>query len=341
MSKFKKIMDKLEIDETYTKAPKKYKYDKIKENTFPMQDYNFMIDTMTLPTTKEKYKYLLVVVDLWSDEFDIEPMKTMTSSEALEAFKSIIKRPYLNMPKFSIRSDNGTEFKGSFDSYLKSNKILHRVSLPYRHKQNANVESLNGLIGRILMTYLQNKEMKTKKPYHEWTDIINKIRKPLNDERKNNDGNPFNSDPILYNKLDPKFKIGDIVNVKYEKPHNALGNKESTNKWRKGDTRWNLIEHYAILKVLNYPNNNRYILNGLPNVAYAEAEIKLSERKQEIKEFKKIIGHQSKGRTKYYKVWFTKELKKNAKYYKRSDMLGFIDDEMKEYDKSIKKKKKK
>ena len=52
-NKVDELMKKLNIDETYTKAPPKYKFDKVKQNTFPMQDYNFMMDTMELPRIDE------------------------------------------------------------------------------------------------------------------------------------------------------------------------------------------------------------------------------------------------------------------------------------------------
>ena len=208
-NKVNELMKKLNIDETYTKAAPKYKFDKVKQNTFPMQDYNFMMDTMELPKTKLGYKHLLTVVDLWSDEVDFEPLKGLTAKEALEGFKKIIKRPHLNLPKGSIRSDNGGEFKAEFDKFLKDKKILHRFSLEYRHKQNANVENLNSMLGRILMTYLTNKEIKIDKPYNEWTDILPLVRKELNNMRKRPDGDPFNLEKIPFNVYEPKFKVGD------------------------------------------------------------------------------------------------------------------------------------
>ena len=82
-SPYAKLMDEMNIDETYTKPIKKYKFDTIKQNTFPKQDYNFMMDTMQLPTTKEGFQHLLVVVDLWSDELDFEPLKGLTALETL------------------------------------------------------------------------------------------------------------------------------------------------------------------------------------------------------------------------------------------------------------------
>ena len=238
------------------------------------------------------------------------------------------------MPKFSLRTDNGGEFKNEFEKYLKTNHILHRVSLPYRHKQNANVENVNNILGRILMTYLQNKEMETQQPYNEWTDILPILRTKLNEIRKKPNGDPYNTEPILYNQFEPKFKVGDIVIAKYEIPHNALGNKESTTNWRKGDTRWNLKEHRKIIKVLNYPNNTRYILNDLPNVSYAETEIKISPEKQELREVKKIIGHRYKGASRQYQIWFKGKYKKDAIWIKKKDLPNLID-EIKEYENNI------
>ena len=334
------LMKKLNIDEEFTKAPKKYKFDTIKQNTFPKQDYNFMMDTMVLPKTKEGYNHLLTIVDLWSDEVDFEPLKGLTANECLEAFKKIVKRPHLNLPKGSIRSDNGNEFKGNFDKFLKDKKILHRFSLEYRHKQNANVEHLNGILGRILMSYLTNKEIKLDKPYNEWTDILQIVRKELNKMRKKPDGNPFNLDSIPYNNKEPLYKIGDIVLHKYEKPHNALGYKEY-GKFRMGDLRYDLKNKLKIKKVLNYPNNNRYILSGLPNVSYVEAELKKANVDEEFFEVNRIIDKKKINNIVYYNVWFLKELKKDAVWLKETQLrTDGLSDYIDFYEQKVKEKKK-
>lgn len=335
------LLKKLDIDETYTKPLKKYKFDKVKQNTFPQQDFNFMMDTMTLPKTKEGYNHLLTVVDLWSDEVDFEPLKGLTANEALEAFKKIIKRPHLNLPKGSIRSDNGGEFKGDFDKFLKDKKILHRFSLEYRHKQNANVENLNGILGRILMTYLTNKEMKLNKSYNEWTDILPVVRKELNKMRKKPDGDPFNLDTIPFNTFEPLYKVGDIVIKKHEKPHNALGYREH-GKFRKGDLRFDVKNKLKVVKVLNYPNNNRYILNKLPNVSYVEQELKKVDDEEEYFEVNQIIDKKKVGGIVYYKVWFLKELKSKARWIKEKDLRDDgLDDYILWYEDQVKKDAKK
>ena len=75
----KKIIDSFEIDETLTKPIKKQKhYNKVKNNIPHREDYNFSSDLLMLPTTKKKYRYLLTVVDLWTDECDFQELKTKT-----------------------------------------------------------------------------------------------------------------------------------------------------------------------------------------------------------------------------------------------------------------------
>ena len=55
-----KLIKKLNIDETYTKAPKQKVFNKVKDNVPHVEDYNFMADLLLLPETKKGFKYLLV-----------------------------------------------------------------------------------------------------------------------------------------------------------------------------------------------------------------------------------------------------------------------------------------
>lgn len=338
---FKDVLSTLKIDETFTKPHKKYKFDKVKDNTFPMQDYNFMVDLIQMPKTSKKYKYILVVVDIWSDEFDLEPLYNKTALETLKAFKTIIKRPYLNLPKASIRSDNGTEFKKEFTNFLEDHKIRHRLSRPYRHKQNSNVESLNRLVTRILMTYLTNKEIELGHTYLEWTDLLPELRKELNAYRKKPDGDPFNLEPIKRNDMIPKYNVGDIVIPVLEHAKNALGNKETSEGFRSGDVRYDRLNKLKIIKVLNYPNNNRYILNGMTNVSFAEAELLPTDKTEEFIEVKKIIGHKVSKGISYYLVWWKGLIKSKSTWELATNLIeDGLSQELKEFHELEKAKKK-
>ena len=79
------LIRKLKIDETYTKPIKNIKFDKVRENTYPRAEYNMMAGVLFLPKTKYRYSYLLVITDLWSRKFDIEPIRTKTPDEVLKA----------------------------------------------------------------------------------------------------------------------------------------------------------------------------------------------------------------------------------------------------------------
>ena len=125
-----KIIEKLKLGNEFTKLPPKQKiFNSVKRNTPPIANYNFEADVLYLPETKEKNKYLLVCCDLANDKFDIEPMQKKDSNSTLSALKTMFKRKNIKLPKVSIKTDNGTEFKDEFTKFLDTNNIFHSVSL--------------------------------------------------------------------------------------------------------------------------------------------------------------------------------------------------------------------
>ena len=123
-SKMKKLIAKLGINETYTKSRKRDKKEDthVKDIVFPAKNHNDEADLLLLPTTKTghgyTYKYLLVIDDIWSNYFDIEPLqlKSKDSETVKDAMLKMFKRStYIKKPKASIRTDSGPEFKGEFD----------------------------------------------------------------------------------------------------------------------------------------------------------------------------------------------------------------------------------
>ena len=269
------LLKKLKIDETYTKPIKNIKYDKVKENTYPKGENNMMAEVLFLPKTKYRYSYLFVIVDLWNNKFDIEPIRTKTPDEVLKALKKILTRPYITDIKASIRTDSGKEFLGVFHRWLHDENILHRIAMPNRHNQLANVENLNKLLGRLINRYLNSKEIETGKVYKQWTDVVDIIRKDLNEIRERPDGNPQYDIFTPPTDAKPKFKVGDIVFFKSDRPLNALGQFQPTNNFREGDFRFNIKDPRRIKSILHYPNNIRYLLENNNKTSYAESELKL------------------------------------------------------------------
>lgn len=285
------ILKELGVNETYSKPVKiKKQFSKTKENIPLIQDYNFMADLLELPETKKGFKYLLVVVDLTTDEFDIEPMTNNKSLTVVDAMKRIFKRKYLNKPYASIRTDGGPEFKDAFDKFCYENSILHKVGIAGRHQQMSNVERLNRELGRLFNGYMNAIEEKTGETFKEWVEIVPKVRVMLNSFRKKPEGNPrTDMYPIVNVLIEPKFKVGDVVYRMSEKPLNALGRKQPTQNFRMGDYRYDMIPR-KIVRVLRYGGNVpiRYLLENLPNVAYAEYELKEAKEKEAMYQVQSI-----------------------------------------------------
>jgi len=338
-----KIFKKFGVDESDT-AVKKMKniFTKVKDIVFPKGGYNFMADLLELPKTKKGYRYLLVVVDLWSDEFDIEPLKTTQSKEVLEAYKTMVKRQYIDKAGASISVDGGSEFKGVFQKWLYENNIYKKVSMKNRKTQNANVESLNRTLGRIINGYMNQIEKETNEEFKEWNDdtLLGTKRKELNELRKRPDGKIEYKE---YKYQEPKFKVGDLVQYYLNTPQNIRG-EEVRGKFREGDRRWSLTPR-KIVKILRVPGDipNRYMLNYIDNVSYTEDQLRLSKDEEETYEIKKIIDkNKDDDGNVIYKVWYKGYLKKDAEWILEDELkrLG-ADFSIEEYEKTKKKKRRK
>lgn len=171
----------LNINEKYTKVIQRSKnFNKVKDNIPLVEDLNFMADLLFLPTDVFGYKYLLAVVDLATHEFDIEAIKSKEPIYILKAFEKMVARDFINMPKSSIATDGGSEFKGVFHKYLYDNDILHKQTLPGRHKQLSSIDNLNRQLGALLNGYMNSTELRTGKVSKSWTPVVPLIRKELN-----------------------------------------------------------------------------------------------------------------------------------------------------------------
>ena len=302
-----------------------------------------------MPHTKKGIKYLLVITDLATNAFDIEPLKNKDSESVLEAFKKIQKRKYVNITKkntTSIRTDAGKEFLSVFDDYLHSKdmNILHSIAIPNRHKQNANVENLNRLLGRLFNGYMNTIEKETGKPFNEWDDIIDKVRDKVNKirtiktktrkgyiedivrnlkdydfEKKVQNNENENDYPEVFDVVmkNPKFKVGDLVYVKLDYPENALGHKQDTSTFREGDYRWSQVSK-KIKKVLLYDKGYRYIVNTYENTAFSENELMKSNDDVEKYVIDYLDGKKTMNRKIYYLVKW-KGYKKNMGTKNRVD----------------------
>lgn len=324
-SKFKDLLDSLSIDEKFTKPPRKQKiFNKIKDNVTPIEHFNYMADLLELPLTKDGYRYCFVIVDLATNTFDIEPIKNKESNTVLNAMKSVFKRKILTKPEMSLTTDGGTEFKSVFHKWLEDQEINHKTARPYRHKQLANVESLNKQLARLFNGYMNSNERKTKTVNKEWDEAIPVVRRELNKLRKHKlPEDIFEMEPPNINlKATPKFNVGDLVYVKLEIPKNALGNRQDTNNFRVGDFRFDTAPK-KIVKILIYPETPtfRYMVSTMKNVSFSENELMLAENEEDEKfEVKEIIGKKTVKKKIYYLIWW-KGFKKDEATWEPMDQL--------------------
>jgi hypothetical protein len=323
--KFKDLIAKLDIDERFTKprTGKAQTFNKVKYNIPLIEDFNFMADVLYLPETKQGFKYLLAVVDLASDEFDIEPLKNLETKSTANAFQTMMKRKYLNFPKV-ISTDNGSEFKDQFDKMLTKNDVLHKTSRPNRHNQMSNVESLNKQLGRLFNGYMNYKEKTTGKVYREWTDVLTTVREDLNAIRKKVIKGDVSEQayPTFDPDTKPKFKVGDTVHEKLDWAENMLGHKQPTPNFRVGDVRYSMVPK-KIEKVI-YMNTEpyyRYMLSGIPEASYSEFELIKSRFQTERYTVKAIIDSREVGRRKEYLVWWQGYKKKESTWEPRANLI--------------------
>jgi hypothetical protein len=324
------ILKTLGIDETFTKPVKKEnKHTSVYDNVPHVEHYNYMMDLLMLPETKEGFKYLLVCVDLGDSEFDIEPIKNKEPKTILEAFKKMFKRPYIKKPYASVQTDMGNEFKGVFHKYLYDESILHKQAVPNRHSQMSTVENLNKNIGRFLNGYMNTKEQQTGKTYKEWTDVLGTVRDLYNKHRKKKTEDIHNQKySTAISNIVPKYEVGDIVYYISNTPLDALGKKQPTKTFRTGDRRWN-IDTREIVKIV-YPMgkvHHRYILEGLPNVSFTENELMLSENKKSTYEVKDILDKRKSKNKIEYLIWWKGYKKADATWQTRQSLVedGLMD----------------
>ena len=374
MSKIKKLMQTLGVSNEVldlTKnvhAPKKF--NSVKQNVPLIENYNLMADLLYLPEdSKTKYKYLLVVTDLANNNFDVAPLRDRDSKTVLDAMIKMFKNShYIKKPMSSISVDSGSEFKDVFASWCKNNNIFLKVSMPARHSQQSNVESLNRVLGRVLNNYMNQQEFKSGKSYHDWVDALPIVVKELNDIRdkslpkdiyevKYSNFDPATTEVKTTEELNPKyieinelftgltdgkeyemqlpkFKVGDVVMRLLDKPKNILGHNENTDQFREGDVRYDFNQPRKITRIL-YMNNEpyyRYILNGFPNVSYSASELRKTKEKVEKHIINRISDRFKKNGQTYYKVHWKDAKNNKPSWEPRDELIKDIPDLVEAYD---------
>jgi hypothetical protein len=234
----------------------------------------------------------------------------MKDSEAadltLNAYKRMLKRGIITIPKASMTTDGASSFKSVFDDFLEENGVHHRTTRAGRHRQMANVDNLCRQLGDLFNGVMNTQEKKTGKRSRAWTKHIDTIRMQLNrfrtkpmpkdvstlqypmfDPTKSNthelpdhtiDMKKLGLKEKKYKHIEPKYKIGDTVNIMLFEPLDALGNKQSTKNFRMGDYRAS-TERYTVVQIVYYAGtpSYRYLLE-----AQVGASAKVKKRVKDV-----------------------------------------------------------
>lgn len=296
-----KLLNQLGVDETLTRPrkPPKQQYHSSANYISRQPHVNYQADLLEMPTTKEGYNRLLVVTDMWTRAFDIEPLSNKSADVVRKAYQSMLRRPYLQPPAY-IKTDGGSEF-----AKLGGDKrTMHLTGLPYRHNNQAAVERLNQSLGRVFNGYMNKVEEKTGKVYRNWSDIIDFVRTELNKVRyRKPESNLPSKTPDLSRQ--PKFQAGELVHRKLEYPENALGHKQPTATFRTGDYRYERHPRkVVVIRQMNEKPWFRYFLEGIPQTSFAEWELLKSTTQDGETRFvvHKLVDRMRRNRQTHYKV---------------------------------------
>jgi hypothetical protein len=240
-------------------------------------------DILYLPEDK-KFKFALVVVDLYDSSVDAEPVKDILSkdNDVLNAFKKIYSRKYLDLPEI-ITLDKGSEFTQSpVLDYFKKNKVNVKYALSGRSRQLAMVERMNQKIGTILHKRMTNQELVTGQKSTEWVEDLPVLIELLNEKKKKPLTEEISPDPIADEYTGNLYKIGQKVRLLLDKPVDAVRGNRLYGNFRSSDIRWT-TKVYKITEVLLKPGFvPMYLTDADDNVARTKNQLqKVSSREAE------------------------------------------------------------
>jgi hypothetical protein len=234
------------------------------------------LDTLYFPETKSNYKYVLVCTDVATNTCGAEAMRLRDSNTIVLAYKNILKRKKLKLP-ILVMSDNGSEFKGYFKTYLNENNVGHQITS--RHRQLSPVDRVCAILGKYLNKVMLSEEMKTGKiNASAWKLRLFKLVEIINNSVKE----PVDIENV---KLDVMGK-GDILDIdtkvrlSLEHPKRYIDNKKLLGNFRAGDIRWSK-EIYTIHQIIMNPSQPvLYMLkddknNIMSNVVFTEEQLQV------------------------------------------------------------------
>jgi len=253
-------------------------------------------DNLYLPEDEykgKKYKYLLVVTDVYNKKMDAEPYTNLKqdSHEVLDALKKIYKRGIVKYPKILV-FDNGNENGDVYlKKYLHEHKINMRMMQAGRYRQISSVKTSKRKLASILFRFMANEELLTGEVSRNWVQEVPDLVQAINENLP-----PPNTEipeKLISTKFSGKMlPIGARVRVLLDRPRDTVKGNLMSGNFRSTDIRWDpnvrRIEN-ILLKPAQVP---LYLVSddGDKLVARTKNQLQLVKRNERPPDVKYIRG---------------------------------------------------
>ena len=209
-------------DELHKMARKKFQKRKVVANNIDEIWAADLVEMQTFSKTNKGYKYLLMVIDIFSKYGWIVPLKTKTGTAVTDAFHHIFKEG--RIPS-KLWTDKGKEFYNKIFKNLLQKHNIHLYSTENEEKSTV-VERWNRTIKRIMWKYFSANNT------YKYIDILPALAEKYNStyhrsikctpteaSKPENSGKVFEAlyaDTPLLKKI-PKYKVNDEVRIAKKK----------------------------------------------------------------------------------------------------------------------------
>eukprot|EP00050_Salpingoeca_kvevrii_P005455 m.283041 g.283041 ORF g.283041 m.283041 type:complete len:369 (+) comp11117_c0_seq4:1833-2939(+) len=227
-------------------------------------------DLLFLPHDEQPsgtYKYALCVADIGSRHVDARPLRTKEAKEVLEALQDIWRGEWLQQPPEHgrLETDDGKEFMGPVDAWLRANKIQHRRGIPGRHAQQSLVENLNKLLGQAIFLAQAEDELRSGEPSSEWVESLPEFIQAINTVWQ---GSPAVRRREKRAEQEPRpetlLQLGTRVRIQLDRPVDLLTGRpvvaQGNSGFRATDHRWSKELYEVVDNVLLPGESARYIV---------------------------------------------------------------------------------
>ena len=199
-----------------------------------------LMDMANISKQNDGYKYILIMIDIFSRKLWCRPLKNKTGLEVAKAMASIFDEG--RVPRYSLRTDRGMEYRSKEVQKLLKERGIHHILTQNETKANY-AERVIKTIKHKLFRYI------IKHQNHRYIDKLNDVVKSYNTTKHRSLGATPNSitqdtqdesrlQQYLLRKpnsiknekrkLKFKYKIGEIVRISHLK---AVFDREYSQKW--------------------------------------------------------------------------------------------------------------